>query len=105
MVYLAIWCAVALAGLMVWWVRRQALMSSELEKKLAEQGARADKLAGYVQRALEDTYVLSTVMAERGHIDPDSIEQGRERLLKKVQKTEPKPEPQPREPQSNRTLH
>jgi hypothetical protein len=104
MVYLAIWMSVVASGLLAYFARRQARLNTELERKLSEQEARADKLAGYVQRALEDTYVLSTVMAERGHIDHDAMEQGRERLIKRIQKNEPKAEA-PAETQPHRILH
>ncbi|MCC6807320.1 MAG: hypothetical protein IT381_07840 [Deltaproteobacteria bacterium] len=103
MVYLAIWLCTAALGIAATVAWRQHRLAKQLEKQLAESELKTDKLASYVQRAMEDTYVLSMLMAERGHLEPEAMERGRERWIKKVkpavpEKTEPVAE-------RNRTLH
>lgn len=103
MVYLAIWLFVAFTGLGALWARRQARAIRALEAKLQEHEARSEKIASYVQRAMEDTYVLSTVMTERGHLEPEALERGRERLLKR--RPEKEKVDSPPETSGPRTLH
>src|SRR5258708_4829408 len=84
MLLLAIWLILVFAGGAAFWAHRQAKLTRELSQKVAAAEQRSDQLAGYVQRALEDIYVLSVLMAERGHLEPDEVERSRERLIKKA---------------------
>ena len=92
MLVLAIWLFAVLGGVATWWARKQGKEVKQLAEKLTQTEQRAEQLAGYVQRALEDVYVLSVLMAERGHLDPDEIERGRERLIKNAKQAQPRPQ-------------